>query len=469
MDTQDTQGCFPWHLLSFGYLELLNDRLSVFQGGALGGTVDGIDFPNLPWRDLLKSRLVNGGYARLVTTLPALVLGRKVEALRLVEPTFGSYYGFPAWLKDWLGEEDPVASPAAYMECADFLEGLGLDSALEVAFVLAFSENTEKTPERYLSFVIANDYYGCPEIEPYPDGISPVFLGRKFSSRFGKDVVDPDHFFKRVNIEIISGNIATAESMLAEAATRSKEAFFLCRVSAMWVTMLNNRVMGLDVLQQAEKLVDERRLIACPWTSWQLFGDKEGARTMMEFYVDSVDWSLESELLQADGVMDFANLYTEVGQSRAYLATILQQVGEYVQNTEECIRCANLASGHLQDEPFSRSLTRRAESFVDKIDDWYDIILKYSIEERTSDVARCLALAMEQARSFFEWAYLAGMVRHTSSDIDLFKQCMKKAEALAETPANWRSCSESWETYFSKDEASRCSRRAAELEKSTKS
>ena len=293
-------------------------------------------------------------------------------------------------------------------------------------------------------------------------GIRPVFLGRKLSCRFDTAAILDDRF-PMMDMEILGGDIKAAESLLNEVAHDTTDPFMLCKVAAAWATQLGNRDAGTEVLQKAESLIDERRLIACPWTRWQVFGEKETARRMMDSYIGSPDWLMECELLQADGIMDFAELYVEVGHSRCQLSILLRGAGKYVENVDESIRCAELGMRLLKDEGFYSTMLERAESFVSEIDDWYVIILQYGIEERDGDVARCLSVAMKQAKSFYDWNYLADMVYQLSPDQDPFKKCMERAESLAVTPEDWRSCANTWE-WCSKEEAARCFKYANELD-----
>lgn len=455
------------YLISFRHVERVRDHLSVLQGGELGGTIDGVAFPELPWLELLNERLATGGFSRLVTSLTALILGRKIEALRMVTPKLKSFSNVPAWLEDWLQENDPETCWLDYINRPDFQERLGHESALEEAFVLTFVEKDEGTNKRFLRLIVQNNYFGSltdSEATHVGElGVRPVFLGRKLSCRFGTTAILDDRF-PMMDIEILGGDIKAAESLLNEVAQDTTDPFMLCKVATAWVTQLNNRDAGTLVLQKAESLIDERRLIACPWSRWQVFGEKETARRMMDSYIGSSDWPMERELLQADGIMDFAELYADIGHSRCQLSAILQGAGEYIETVNESIRCAELGIRLLKDEGLYSKMMERAESFVAEIDDWDDVILQYSIEERIVDVRRCLALAENQAKSFHDWDYLAGMVRRTSDDEHLFRKCMEQVEGLAKSPNDWKACAETWETYLSKEEADRCLKYASELE-----
>ena len=57
------------------------------------------------------------------------------------------------------------------------------------------------------------------------------------------------------------------------------------------------------------------------------------------------------------------------------------------------------------------------------------------------------------------------MTWHASQDEPLFRKYMGRAENLAQSANDWRTCAFTWESYLSKEEADRCSTRATALEK----
>ena len=72
---------------------------------------------------------------------------------------------------------------------------------------------------------------------------------------------------------------------------------------------------------------------------------------------------------------------------------------------------------------------------------------------------------MKQAKSFYDWDYLAIMGYQLAPNKGSFKKCMERAESLAVTPEDWITCANTW-GYCSKEEAMRCSKQADELDMS---
>jgi hypothetical protein len=109
------------------------------------------------------------------------------------------------------------------------------------------------------------------------------------------------------------------------------------------------------------------------------------------------------------------------------------------------------------------ALLRQAESLVQEIYDWDEIILEYSILGKTEEVQRCLALAQEMVKNFNDLDLLAGIAWIGNDDI-LFKKCMDQLESLAQTKDQWEDCADTWETYpKSAVDAARCRVKANEI------
>jgi len=133
------------------------------------------------------------------------------------------------------------------------------------------------------------------------------------------------------------------------------------------------------------------------------------------------------------------------------------------QTIRGCLRSATNALETLDDEGRFYELMHQAESLVEEIYDWNEILLEYGIHEKEDDVQRGLALAEKMAHDRVDWELLAGMA-WIGNDDTLFKKCMRRAESLAQTSRDWDSCADTWATYFpNKMEAVRCLKTAKQL------
>ena len=454
------------------YASRLQDRLSVVKGGDLIGTIYGEEIPDLPWLDLLNNGLVTGGgYARLTTSFEYLIYGQRFDDLRRVIEKLRIPTNVPVWLADLLKEDDPDAVSRSYMDRQDFKEKLGRRDKYATAFHLSFlddsSEDWTKNWIEHFHFRLTNGYYGTDSKSDVESELSssPVFLGRKLSSHFS-NVQIIDEGIHEINVEYYLYKTASALSCLKQQVIDSEDACKLCKLASIWVTQFSDWEAGRAALCEAEnKVLDEKRVIACPWTLWQVFGEKEAARKRMDFYRSDFCWEFDRELLGASGLLDFAELYADVGCSRDQLRMVLSDACELVKGFDEGLRGARLAWELLRDDELRLEMMTCAESSVREISDWYDITLQYGIEDKMDDVRRCLISAEKQANTVHDWDYLAMMTWHASQDEPLFRKYMGRAENLAQSANDWRTCAFTWESYLSKEEADRCSTRATALEK----
>jgi len=388
--------------------EAIAKQPSVDSGGALGGMISGEVTPQLPWRELLSEGLVQGGFARLVTSLEMLVIGRQINALCVGRDVFEQdiWYYVPQWFKDWVLEKDLNSTAHGYLEHPDFLEDLKQNKPLAEAFAMAYADqDLDAFNDCFRRYVSRNVYYGEPSSGHRP----PVFLGRRLAYQFFDAVNEGAETFQEFLIKDALQPGAGVE-LLEELASQTTNPFLLCKLVDVWAKR-GEKEVAVKLLERAEAGTDAGRLIACPWARWQIFGDQDTARRIMEGYIDSPGWVSDCERLQMEGLFDLIKLFEDVG-------------GE---------------------EPCLSRFQSAVESNAKTIRDWEKIIGKHLLAGQADQVDRYLELASELPENCQDWNRLAAVFGGEAVELrGQFMKCMKRAVSMAQTREDWEACLENW-------------------------
>ncbi len=388
--------------------EAIAKQSSVDSGGPLDGMISGEDTPELPWRELLSAGFVQGGFARLITSLEMLVIGRQINALCVGRDVFEQdiWYYVPRWFKDWVLENDLNSTAHGYLERSDFLEDLEQNKPLAEAFAVAYADQDLDTfSDCFRRYVSHNVYYGEPSSGHRP----PLFLGCRLSFQFFDAANDGAETFQEFLMNDAMQPGAGVE-LLEELASQTTNPFLLCKLADVWAKR-GEKEIAVELLERAEAGTDAGRLIACPWARWQIFGDQDAARGAMEGCIDSPSWISDCEQLQMDGLFDLIKLFKDVGGTEPWLSRFQSAV----------------------------------ESNAKTICDWERIIRRHIIAGQTDHVDRCLELASELPENCQEWSRLAEVFGGEAIEYrGQFLKCMKKAVPMAQTSDDWEACAENW-------------------------
>jgi len=411
--------------------EAIAKQSSVDSGGPLGGMISGEVTPQLPWRELFSAGFVQGGFARLVTSLEMLVIGRQINALCVGRDIFEQdiWYYVPRWFKDWVLEKDLNSTAHVYLEHPDFLEDLKQNKPVADAFAMAYSEQDLDTfSDCFRRYVSRNVYYGEPSSSHHP----PVFLGRRLAFQYFDAANDGAETFQEFFMKAaLQPETDAGHELLEELASQTTNPFLLCKLADVWAKR-GEKEVALELLERAEAGTDAGRLIACPWARWQIFGDQDAIRETMEGYIDSLSWISDCEQLQIDGLFDLIKLFKDVGGADPCLSRFQSAV-----------------------EPNAKTIR-----------DWEKIIWKYIFADQIDHAKRCLDLAAEFPKTCQDWTSLASTARGAFSDNEeRFRDYMKQAESLAETSEDWLDCTINWEIPLFLDEADRCNQIFENLKK----